>query len=60
MRAERAVSEIELVFDLIVNRLRDTDRAWLGKGLEAGCDIDTIAENVVAVDDHIAEIDTDP
>ena len=58
--AERAVIEIELVSDLIVNRLRDANCAGLGERFEPGGDIDAIAENVVAVDNYVAEIDADP
>ena len=60
MAAERAVIEIELVPDLVVDGLRDADRAGLGERLEPGGDVDAIAKDVVAVDDHVAEIDADP
>ena len=60
MAAERAVIEIELVPDLIVDGLRNADCAGLGERFQPGGDIDAIAENVVAVDDHVAEIDADP
>ena len=46
--------------DLLVNSLRDADGAGLGESLKAGGDVDAITEDVVAVDDHVAEIDTDP
>jgi hypothetical protein len=58
--AERTEIESELVFDLIVDRLRDADGAGLGECLESGGDIDAIAKDVVAVDDDITEIDPDP
>ena len=60
MAAERAVIEIELVPDLVVDGLRNADGAGLGERLEPGGDVDAIAEDVVAVDDHVAEIDADP
>src|SRR5215472_4566346 len=60
MAAKRAVSEIELVFDLIVNCLRNAHRAGFGQRLEPGGDIDAITEDIVTVDDYIAEIDADP
>ena len=60
MAAERTVIEIELVPDLVVDGLRNADRAGLGERLEPGGDVDAVAKDVVAVDDHIAEIDPDP
>ena len=60
MAAERAVIKIELVPDLVVNRLRNADGAGLGERLEPGGDVDPVAEDVVAVDDDVAEIDADP
>ncbi len=60
MAAERAVIEIELVSDLLVDGLRDADGAGLGERLEPGGDVDAVTKNVVAVDDHVAEIDADP
>jgi hypothetical protein len=58
MAAERPEIEIELVFDLVVDRLRDADGAGLRERLEPGGDVDAIAKDVVAVDDDVAEIDT--
>jgi hypothetical protein len=60
MAAERAVIEIELVSDMIVYRLRDANSAGLGERLDPGGDVDAIAKDVVAIDDYIAEVDTDP
>ena len=60
MVAERTVIEIELVPDLVVDGLRNADCAGLGERLEPGSDVDAIAKDVVAVDDHVAEIDADP
>ena len=60
MAAERAVIEIELVSDVVVNGLRDADRAGLRERLEPGGDVDPVAKDVVAVDDHVAEIDANP
>ena len=60
MAAERTVIEIELVPDLVVDGLRDADRAGLGERLEPRGDVDAIAKDVVAVDDDVAEIDADP
>ena len=60
MAAERTVIEIELVPDLLVNGMGDANGARLGESLEAGSDVDAIAKDVVAIDDHVAKIDTDP
>ncbi len=60
MAAKRTVIEIELVPDLLVDRLRNADGTGLGERLESGGDVDAIAEDVVAVDDDVAEIDPDP
>src|SRR5215469_3647906 len=60
MAAERSVVETELVPDLVVNRLRDADGARMGESLKPGGDVDPIAEDIVAVDNHIAEVDADP
>ena len=60
MATERMVIEIELVLDLLVDSLGDANGAGLGERLEPGGDVDAIAKDVVAIDDHVAEIDTDP
>ena len=60
MAAERAVIEIELVPDLVVDRVRYADRAGLGERLEPGGNVDAIAEDIVAIDDDVPEIDADP
>ena len=60
MTAEWTVSEIKLVSDLVVNWLRYADGARLGEALEARGDVDAIAEDIVTVDDDVAEIDADP
>ena len=37
----------------------DADAAWLGDSLEARGDIDAIAENIVVVDDDVADVNAD-
>ena len=37
----------------------DADAAWLGDSLEAGCDVDAIAENIVVVDDDVPDVNAD-
>jgi hypothetical protein len=60
MAAERVVVEIELIPDMLVNSVGDANGARLGESLKAGGYVDTITEDVAAIDDHVAEIDTDP
>src|SRR5215469_1755970 len=60
MAAERAVVEIELVPDLFVDRPGNAYRAWLRERLEPGGDVDPVAEDIIAVNYHIAEVDADP
>ena len=59
MAAKRAVAEIQLLPDLLVDGLRDANRAGLGERLKPSGDVDAIAKYVVAIDDNIAKIDTD-
>jgi hypothetical protein len=54
------VIEIELIPDLLVNSVGDANGAGAGESLEAGGDVDAVTEDVSAINDHIAEIDTDP
>ena len=42
-----------------MDRPRDQDAARLGKLLQAGGDVDAVAVDVLAVDDHVAEVDAD-
>src|ERR1700730_15999299 len=47
------------VADVIVNRIGDEHPAWIGQGFDACRDVDAVAIEVVALDDHVAEIDAD-
>jgi len=49
----------ELVAYLIANHPADADPAWLGQGFEPCRDIHTVAENALALGDHVAQVDTD-
>ena len=55
------IDEIGLNFpeDVIVGRPRKTNTAGLCDPLEPRGDIDAVAENVVAFDEHVAEVDAD-
>ena len=50
---------VEPVADLIAHGARDADAAGLGEHLETRRDVDAIAEDIVVLDDHVAEIDAD-
>jgi hypothetical protein len=44
---------------VVVGRARDQHAAGLADAFEPRCDVDAVAENVVALDQHVAEIDAD-
>jgi len=49
----------KLVANLIVHDLGNANSVRLGQGFQPGRYVDPIAENVVRLDDHIAEVDAD-
>src|SRR6516165_11694733 len=49
----------QLVADVIPHRPRDADPTGLGKGFQACCDVHTVAEDIVLLNDHVAEINAD-
>ena len=59
MLAQGLEDEVELAADVVVDRPRDQDAARLGKLLQARGDVDAVAVDVLAVDDHVAEVDAD-
>jgi hypothetical protein len=50
----------ELVPDLLIGRARDADTAGFAQRFEPRGDIDAVAENIVAVDDDVPDIDSNP
>jgi hypothetical protein len=56
-----AVSELGFipVADIFLDGLRDADAAGIGDLLQARRDIDAIAKDVVAINDHVTNIDAD-
>src|SRR5215813_14731887 len=50
----------ELVAHLISYHPADADAAWFRQAFKARCDVDPVAEDVVIVDDDVAEINADP
>ena len=50
----------ELAPEVVEGRAGDHDPAGLGELLEAGGDVHPVAVDVLALDDHVAEVDADP
>jgi hypothetical protein len=50
---------VDLAAHVVVGCARDQHAARLAKALQPGRDVDAIAQNVVAFDQHVAEIDAD-
>src|SRR5712692_6944391 len=53
------VAQRELVSYLLMDSTGDADAAWGGEALEARGDVDPVAVDLFAIDDHVAEVDTD-
>ena len=53
-------TNVDAIADAFVDNRGDADPARLGERFEACGNIDAIAVDVVAFDDHVAEIDADP
>ena len=51
--------DVDAIADAFVDDRGDADPAGLGERLQARGDIDAIAVDVVALHDHVAEIDAD-
>jgi len=51
--------EIELVADVVAHHSADANAAWFCEPLQPRRDIHTVAEDVVLLDDHVAEVDAD-
>ena len=49
----------EFVANLVAHHLRDADAAGFGQRLKSRGDVDPVTVDVVAIDDHVAEIDPD-
>src|SRR6266851_5603369 len=54
------VAQRELVSYLLIDSTGDADAARVGEALQPCRDVDAIAVNLLAIDHHVAEIDTDP
>jgi hypothetical protein len=51
--------EVQLGRNILVNHVRDANPTGLSKALQASCDIDPVAVDIVAFDDHISQVDAD-
>ena len=51
--------DVELVAHLVTHNSTDADSARFSQCFQARCKVDTIAEDIVLIDDDIAEIDAD-
>ena len=52
--------DVEAVADLVAHGGGDADAAGGRQLLQAGRDVDAVAEDVAVLDDHVAEVDADP
>ncbi|MGY3425890.1 hypothetical protein ACVWZW_006394 [Bradyrhizobium sp. F1.13.4] len=48
------------MLDLLVDRAGDKDLAWFGDALDARCDVDAVAVDVVRLHDDVTEVDANP
>src|SRR5262249_35972134 len=51
--------QIKLVTNLLADRFGDADAARIGDRLEPRRDVDAISVDVLALDDHVTEVDAD-
>src|ERR1700677_4725112 len=56
------IGELDIHFaaNLIIGRRRDADATGFGDALQPSCDVDTVTENIIALNEDVAEVDTDP
>src|SRR5271166_2540200 len=59
LQTEGSETESKLSADLIINGPRYRDAAGLADALEPRRDVDPLAQYIVAVDQHVAEMDAD-
>ena len=56
MLAQISEFDVNLAINLIMGRGGDASTTRLGDPLKPGSDVDTVPENIVRLDDHIADI----
>src|SRR5260221_13882648 len=52
--------DLDLASNLIVRRRRDADTSRLSNALKPRSDVDTVPEDVVALDQDVSKVDPDP
>ena len=52
-------TQIHLALDLVVGGAGNADTPWVGLPLDARRKIHTVPEHVIAIDDDVAEVDSD-
>jgi hypothetical protein len=52
-------SNVELTLNVLLHAARHADAARFGKTFQTRCDIDAIAEDIIAIENNIANIDAD-
>ena len=57
--AQIGEADRKLLADMLAHRRADADLAGLGERLEPRRDVDAVAKDVVALDDHVAHVDAD-
>ncbi len=53
-------SHIELIAHLLMRGFGDVDTPWLRNAFQSSGNVDTITEDIIAVNQHVAEVDADP
>jgi hypothetical protein len=51
---------VHLALQVVVNRVGDQNVTWRAEPLEAGRDVDAVAEEILPLDHDVAQIDPDP
>ena len=57
--AHKGERQGQLALDLVIGGARDQDAAGLRQALQAGGDVDAVAEEIAVLEDHVAQIDAD-
>ena len=57
--ARRFEGKREFLLDFLRHLSRDANPAWSGQLLQPGCDVHPFAISILAVDDHLADVDPD-
>jgi hypothetical protein len=52
--------DIDFAANLIIGRRRNADATGFGDALQPSCDVDAITENIIPLNEDVAEVDPDP